>query len=100
MIFTGEPITAEEAQRIGLVNHVVPKGKSLEKALEIAKTISKHSSIPVSLAKRSIDTGYEQSINVGLVTEAEYFGEAFQTKDVKEGIEAFIQKRKPNFEDK
>ena len=97
MIFTGESISAEEAQRIGLVNHVVPKGKSLEKAMEIAKAISNHSSKPISLAKRSIDKGFEQPLNVGLVTEAEYFGHAFQTEDVMEGVEAFIQKRKPNF---
>ncbi len=97
MIFTGESISAEEAKRIGLVNHVVPKGKSLEKAMEIAKAISNHSSLAISFAKRSIDAGYEQSLNDGLVTEAEYFGHAFQTKDVKEGVEAFIQKRKPSF---
>ncbi|SES42144.1 enoyl-CoA hydratase [Psychrobacillus sp. OK032] len=99
MIFTGEPISAEEAERIGLVNHVVPKGKALEKALEIASKISNYSSLPITFAKRSIDDGYEQPLNEGLVTEASYFGDVFQTKDVKEGVEAFIQKRKPNFTD-
>ncbi|MFJ5771756.1 enoyl-CoA hydratase [Psychrobacillus sp. NPDC093180] len=99
MIFTGESISAAEAERIGLVNHVVPKGKSLEKALEIASKICNHSSIPVSFAKHSIDEGYEQPLNEGLVIEASYFGHVFQTEDVQEGVEAFIQKRKPNFQD-
>lgn len=99
MIFTGEPISAAEAKIIGLVNHVVPKGKSLEKAMEIAKVIGKHSSQATSFAKRAIDGGYEQPLNEGLVMEAEYFGHAFQTKDVKEGVTAFIEKRKPNFVD-
>jgi enoyl-CoA hydratase len=100
MIFTGEPLTAEEANRIGLVNHVVPKGGSLKKAVELAEKISRYSSPSLSFAKRSIDNGFEQHVDEGLVTEAEYFGQVFQTKDVKEGVEAFIQKREPNFVDR
>lgn len=99
MIFTGESLSAVEAERIGLVNHVVPKGKSVEKAMEIASKICNHSSLPITFAKRSIDVGYEQALDEGLVTEATNFGHVFQTKDVQEGIDAFIQKRKPNFLD-
>ncbi|MFJ7973439.1 enoyl-CoA hydratase [Psychrobacillus sp. NPDC096389] len=97
MIFTGEPISAEEAERIGLVNHVVAKGKSVEKAIEIASKITNYSSLPITFAKQAIDVGYEQALEKGLVTEATYFGHVFQTKDVQEGVEAFIEKRKPNF---
>lgn len=100
MIFTGEPLSAEEAKQIGLVNHVVPKGKSLEKALELANVINNYSLPSLILAKRSIDEGYEKILNDGLLIEAENFGRVFQTKDVKEGVEAFIQKRNPNFIDK
>ncbi|WP_338450691.1 enoyl-CoA hydratase [Niallia oryzisoli] len=100
MIFTGEPLNAEEAKQIGLVNHVVPRGKSLEKAMEMAESITSFSLPALSFAKRSIDIGYEQPLEEGLVTEAEYFGHVFQTKDVKEGVEAFIQKREPKFLDK
>lgn len=100
MIFTGEPLSAEEAKQIGLVNHIVPKGKSLEKALGIAESITNFSLPALSFAKRSIDIGFEQPLEEGLVTEAEYFGHVFQTKDVKEGVNAFIQKRKPKFVDK
>lgn len=99
MIFTGESLSAVEAERIGLVNHVVPKGKSVEKAMEMASKICNYSSLPISFAKRSIDIGYEQPLNEGLVTEANYFGHVFQAKDVQEGVEAFIQKRKPHFTD-
>ncbi|MEH7526378.1 enoyl-CoA hydratase [Bacillus sp. JJ1503] len=97
MIFTGEPLTAEEAKEIGLVNHVVPRGKSFEKALELAKSISSFSLPALTFAKRSIDIGCEQPLHEGLVTEAENFGHVFQTNDVKEGVEAFIQKREPKF---
>jgi enoyl-CoA hydratase len=100
MIFTGEPLTAEEAKQIGLVNHVVPRGKALEKAIEIAERITRFSLPALTFAKRSIDDGYERTLEEGLVIEAEYFGHVFQTKDVKEGVEAFIQKREPVFVDR
>ncbi|SDE53915.1 Enoyl-CoA hydratase/carnithine racemase [Priestia aryabhattai B8W22] len=97
MIFTGKPLSAEEAKQIGLVNHVVPRGKSLEKALGLAESISRLSLPALSLAKCSIDMGCEQPLYEGLVTEAEYFGHVFQKEDIKEGVEAFIQKREPKF---
>jgi enoyl-CoA hydratase len=100
LIFTGIPLTAEEAKQIGLVNHVVPKGKSLEKAIELANTIRAHSLPALSYAKHSIDVGYEQPLDQGLVTEAGNFGHIFQTEDIKEGVGAFIEKRKPTFEDR
>lgn len=100
MIFTGEPLSAKEAKEIGLVNHVVPRGKSLEKAYEIAESITSFSLPALSFAKRSIDIGFEQPLDEGLVTEAEYFGHVFQTKDIKEGVTAFIQRRKAKFVDK
>ncbi|WP_420485132.1 enoyl-CoA hydratase [Cytobacillus firmus] len=99
MIFTGEPLSAEEALRIGLINRIAPKGKSLEIALNLAKSISAHSLPALAFAKRSIDKGYEQRLENGLITEAEHFGQVFQTEDVKEGVGAFIQKREPKFTD-
>lgn len=100
LIFTGEPLSAIDAKEIGLVNHVVQKGKSLEEALRIARHISKYSLPSLKLAKNSIDYGYEQTLSQGLVTEAENFGYVFQTTDVKEGVSAFLQKRNPKFIDK
>lgn len=99
MIFTGESLSAKEAWRIGLINRIAPKGKSLETALDLAESISAHSLPALAFAKRSIDKGYEQRLENGLITEAEYFGQVFQTEDVKEGVGAFIQKRDPKFID-
>ncbi|WHY36160.1 enoyl-CoA hydratase [Cytobacillus firmus] len=99
MIFTGEPLSAEDAWRIGLINRIAPKGKSLETALDLAESISNHSLPALAFAKRSIDKGYEQRLENGLITEAEYFGQVFQTEDIKEGVGAFIQKRDPKFTD-
>jgi enoyl-CoA hydratase len=99
MIFTGEPLTAEEAKEIGLVNQVIPKGKSIDAANELAERICKYSLPALKYAKCAIDDGYEQSLEEGLITEAENFGYVFQTQDIKEGVQAFIQKRKPHFID-
>ena len=99
LIFIGEPISAQEAWRIGLINRIAPKGKSLEMALDLAESISAHSLPALTFAKRSIDKGYEQKLEIALITEAEYFGQVFQTEDVKEGVGAFIQKRDPKFTD-
>lgn len=100
LIFTGEPLSAQEAKQIGLINHVVSKGKALEKAIELATNISRFSLPALTFAKRSIDYGYEQRLHEGLEIEAEYFGHVFQTKDVVEGVEAFIEKREPHFIDR
>ncbi|GER68035.1 enoyl-CoA hydratase [Weizmannia acidilactici] len=99
MIFTGKPLIAAEAKEIGMVNHVVPKGKSLEKALELAREICKFSFPILMYAKRAVEEGYEQTMDEGLVTEAEYFGKVFETKNVREGLQAFIEKRNPRFLD-
>ncbi|MFB4164275.1 enoyl-CoA hydratase/isomerase family protein [Alteribacillus sp. JSM 102045] len=99
MIFTGGTLSAEEAKQTGLINDVVPRNKSLEKAKELAELICSYSLPSLSFAKQAIDAGYERTLAEGLMTEAEKFGHVFQTKDVKEGVEAFIQKRLPKFID-
>lgn len=97
MMFTGQPVNGKEAERIGLANHVVPQGKAMEKAEEIANQISKFSLPALSLMKQAINEGLSTSLREGLQIEAENFGKVFETEDVKEGLEAFIQKRTPNF---
>ncbi|WP_051086249.1 enoyl-CoA hydratase/isomerase family protein [Heyndrickxia acidiproducens] len=99
MIFTGRPISAKEAKDSGIVNYVVPKGRSLDKALELAHEICRFSLPILKHAKAAVDTGYEQPMDKGLVTEADYFGKVFQTMDAKEGLEAFNEKRQPRFTD-
>jgi enoyl-CoA hydratase len=97
MMFTGKPVTAIEAKQIGLVNEVVPQGKALERAKEIARHIAGFSLPVLSFMKKAIDEGNALSIEQGLQVEAKYFGEVFQTTDVREGVEAFIEKRRPKF---
>lgn len=97
LMFTGEPIFAEEALRIGLVNIVVPQGKAKEKAYEMARKIATYSLPALSMMKKSITKGRGTSLDDGLAQEAKYFGEVFQTAGVKEGVTAFIEKREPTF---
>ncbi|HDR6300801.1 Uncharacterized protein BCRIVMBC845_03026 [Bacillus cereus] len=100
MMFTGEALTAEVAWRVGLVNHVVPRGESLDKAKELAVKMARFSLPALSLMKQSIDKGLTSSLEEGLKIEAENFGHVFQTSDVREGVEAFIEKRIPIFHHK
>src|SRR5699024_2794475 len=97
MMFTGRPVNAEEALSIGLVNKVTPKGKAFEEAYQLALEISNHSLPALSLMKKVVIQGRDVSLKQGLKKEAVYFGEVFQTRDVKEGIAAFIEKRNPKF---
>lgn len=97
IIFTGEPLTAEQALSIGLVNIVVKKWYGLTTGIQLAKKIANHSRQALIYAKQSIDEGYEQSLSNALETEAHYFGRVFQTEDIKEGVAAFIEKREPRF---
>ncbi|MBP1971260.1 enoyl-CoA hydratase/carnithine racemase [Virgibacillus natechei] len=97
MMFTGEPIASDEAERIGLVNHVVPNGKAFDKAMNLALQIANKSLQPLSRIKNAVDEGLEMSLIEGIEKEADLFEEVFQTEDVKEGVEAFIEKRKPHF---
>lgn len=97
LMFTGDRLSAEEAKQIGLVNHVVPKGKALVVAREIAVKIARHSFSALSRIKRSVDEGLELPLREGLRREAGYLGELFQTDNAREGIQAFIEKRPARF---
>lgn len=100
MIFTGDAITAEEAQRIGLVNHVLPIGEGLEFALKLANKIGSHSLTALSRIKQSINEGLNTTIDEGIEIETQLFSELFLTEDVKEGLQAFLEKRPPSFSHK
>jgi enoyl-CoA hydratase len=98
MILTGKPISAQEAHRIGLVNHVVPPDELMVKAAEIANAIAEKGPAAVALAKRAVYAGLELSPRAGNEAEMEYFGQAVATADRKEGTTAFLEKRKPNWQ--
>jgi enoyl-CoA hydratase len=97
MIFTGRRIDASEALRIGLVNAVYPRDELLGKASELATTIAANSPKALAAAKRAIQAAFNGNIASGLDTEAQLFGDLFESADQREGMLAFIEKRAPVF---
>ena len=97
LIFTGEIIGAEEALRIGLIEKVVDAGQALAVAMDIAKKIAEKAPIAVSLAKTAINVGANVDLNSGLYFERFSQALAMATSDRKEGISAFLEKKKPDF---
>ncbi len=97
MIAGGEMIDAEEALRIGLVNHVVPQQELLEKVYTLAKSILNNGPAAVGAALECIHKGFDEHLENGLDIELNAFAELFETDEQREGTTAFIEKRKPNF---
>ena len=96
LLMTGAMIKADEALKLGLVNYVVPQEELIGKAEELLKTIMKQSPVAVAGVISCVDAYYTDGID-GFKTEVEEFGKCFGTEDFKEGTEAFMNKRKPNF---
>ncbi|WP_270182250.1 enoyl-CoA hydratase [Alkalihalobacillus sp. CinArs1] len=97
IMFTGEPITAHEAEQYGLVNHVVPTGQGMTYAQSLASKISDKSLQSLSRIKQAVNKGTELQLEKGIELEADLFDQVFQTEDIKEGVNAFFEKRKPQF---
>lgn len=100
MVLTGRFITAEEAQRAGLVNKVVPVEVLLQETVKIAKLIAAKSPIAVKLAKESVIKAFETTLDEGLQFERKNFYLTFASEDQKEGMKAFVEKRAPDFKGK
>lgn len=100
MVLTGRMIDAEEADRAGLVSRVVPLGELMATAKEIAETVAGYSKPSVTLAKESVDRAEEIGLAEGIRFERRLFHSLFSTEDQKEGMAAFTEKRKPNFQNK
>ncbi len=96
MIFTAEMITADRAEKIGLVNYVVPQENLLEKANEILGKIKSKAPLAISSAIKAVNASFSKEVN-GYQVEIEEFGNCFNTQDFKEGVAAFLEKRKANF---
>ena len=94
LIFTTDQIDAQEAYRIGLANHVVPQEELLDYCKAMAGRIMKNAPYAVSLAKQVINSGADMDLDNGLKLEANIFGLSFSTEDKKEGMTAFLEKRK------
>lgn len=97
LILTGDIIRADEADRIGLVNRVVPPEELMEAAKEIAQKIAAKSQATVRLAKGVINQGMQMDLEAGLNYEREIYSLCLTLADKEEGINAFIEKRKPAF---
>jgi len=100
MLFTGDTINAQEAYRIGLVNKVVPREKLMEEAMTLAKKLAAKPRAALGLIKRCIDNGLNMDLPSGLTLEMDCFAIAFTSEDGREGINAFVEKRKPVFKGK
>ncbi len=97
MIFTGKLITAKEAETLGLVNRVVPREELWNAVNEYIEAIMSKSPIILSYAKRAINASYQRSFEEGMIVESKLFAGCFSTRDQKEGVRAFLEKRKPVF---
>lgn len=97
LIFSGDIINAEEALRIGLVNKVVPVTELMSEAKKMAKKFASRGPIALQLAKSCINEGLQMDLEMGLNYEHKCFSLLFATEDQKEGMTAFIEKRKPHF---
>ena len=100
LIFTADILDAKEAERIGLVNRVVAPDQLMKEAHGIAKKITSKAPIAIRLAKSAINKGCEMDLETGLAYEVESVSMTFATKDSKEGMKAFTERRKPEFKGK
>ena len=100
MIYTGKAIRADEALRIGLVNAVYTPEELMDKAMEMAAMMLKNAPVAISLAKQSINEGYDLDTDGAIGLENKLFGKCFSTEDQKEGMDAFLNKRDATFKGK
>ncbi|MBN2053667.1 enoyl-CoA hydratase/isomerase family protein, partial [bacterium] len=97
MILTGDHISAKTAEHIGLVNMVVPSSDVLKFAKGLGKKIAAKGGVCIQKAIEAVNEGLDTTILGGLKIEAKKFGEICETHDAKEGVSAFLEKRRPNF---
>jgi enoyl-CoA hydratase len=100
MHLTGRFMDAAEAERSGLVSRVVPAIKLMPEAMGAAKKIAEKSQIAVMVVKEAVNRSYETTLREGLLFERRVFHALFATEDQKEGMQAFLEKREPQFRDR
>jgi enoyl-CoA hydratase len=100
MILTGKRIGAEEAKMLGLVSRVVPKEAYLTEAKKVASEIASKSPVAIRMAKMAVNKSFEMGLSQGIDFERELFYLLFASEDKKEGMRAFMEKRKPEFKGK
>ncbi len=97
LIYTGDMISAREAEKIGLVESVVAADELLDECRQLASKILKQGPLAIASAKKAINEGLQLSLEEGLELEARLFGEICKSEDMKEGARAFLEKRSPEF---
>lgn len=100
MVLNNRTLSAQEALQFGLVNRVVPVDSFLDEALSLAEEIAGRAPLAVRAGKEAINAVFEVSLSKGLSTEKELFYGLFSTEDQKEGMQAFVEKRKPDWQGK
>lgn len=100
LLFSGEYIDATEAERIGLVDQVTAPGEELNEAKKLAQKIIKNAPIALRYIKKAVNRGLQMPLSDALMMEATLFGALFETQDVREGVNAFLEKRQPSFKGK
>jgi enoyl-CoA hydratase len=98
MVLNNRTLSAQEALQFGLVNRVVPVDSFLEAAVALAEEIGSRAPLAVRAGKDAVNAVFEGSLSEGLSTEKELFYGLFSTEDQKEGMQAFVEKRKPNWQ--
>ena len=97
MVLTGEPVAARDALAMGLLSEMVEDGRALSRALELAKTIAAMPSLAVRAIKEVLQQGADAPLETALAFERKAFVTLFGSIDQKEGMNAFLKKRKPKF---
>lgn len=100
MCLTGDMIDAQAAYRFGLVNHVHPQAELRDKTMELASKIAEKAPIALQLVKEAVKFASRSNLDEGLRREVDLFAICFSTEDKKEGVSAFLEKRKPEFKGK
>jgi enoyl-CoA hydratase len=100
LMLTGDPVSAQEAHRLGLVNRVVPAAALLGEARQVAATIAGKPPLAVRYIIDAVNRGLQMTLAEGQVLEATLFGLVGSTDDMREGTRAFLEKRKPEFKGK
>lgn len=100
MILNNRTLSAQEAYQFGLVNRVVPVSEYLDAALKLADEIASRAPLALRAAKKMINQSYEQTLSDGLAEEKQTFYNLFASEDQKEGMKAFVEKRKPEWKGK
>ena len=100
MCLTGRMMDAAEAERAGLVSRIVEADKLVDEAIEVAQKIAKLSGPSVMMCKEAVNVAFETTLRQGVMFERRMFHALFATEDQKEGMEAFIEKRQPNYKNR